>query len=92
MVKVGTILTGMGQRKCDDLLFIIVSISEDEGYALMMGIGYNMLLAICVDKIKYNCFKIEDAHTGDMGDFFIGGSGGSAKREKNEKRFIKEEL
>ena len=90
MVKVGTILTGMGQRKCDDLLFIIVSISDDcDSYALMMGIGDSMLLAISVDKIKYNCFKFDDAHTGDMGDFHIGDS---CKREKNEKRFIKEEL
>lgn len=89
MVKVGTILTGMGQRKCDDLLFIIVSINDDDGYALMMGIGDSMLLAISVDKIKYNCFKIDDAHTGDMGDFHIGDR---VKREKNEKRFIKEAM
>jgi hypothetical protein len=89
MVRVGTILSGMGRRKCDDILCIIVSINEDD-YALIIGIGDSRqnTFAISVDEIKHNCFKIDDAHTGDLGDFNIGDS---ELREKREKRFIKEE-
>tara|TARA_R110000787_G_scaffold210026_1_gene319923 strand:- start:2201 stop:2476 length:276 start_codon:yes stop_codon:yes gene_type:complete len=86
MVKVGTILSGFKNPE-DIELYIVASIGE---YVLLIStqapcLGYDTYLSLPADKIKYNCFKIEDAVSN------VGWSIDSVNDEKrniNEDKFI----
>jgi len=83
MVKVGTILSGF--MDCETIeLYIVASIGE---YALLIStqpapFGYSTHISIPADKIKYNCFKIDDA---------VSNIGWSIDSENEEKRNINED-
>ena len=91
MVKVGTILSGFIDEDNVEL-FIVASIGK---YALLISTTYGVLddrkcdthLTILADKIRYDCFKVDDVEHQGIGWGSVD-SENQDKRNKNEDKFV----
>ena len=87
MVKVGTIVSGF-INKWNVELFIVASVGE---YCLLISTqpppdGCDIYITILADKIKYNCFKLDDIADESFGwNIDIENYD---KRRENENKFI----